>query len=553
MRSTPRSAAIAMIASSVPTGAQRAVGQFGGERRVPPVQAGVAQDAGQRQVRVRVVAVHRGDRLVGRPARRVDRSGRRAGSRRGSRSPLRPVRAHRAGRVARRLGRRAVIGVRRWLGHRLAERVVAGRAARPGPSRGARIGFLPAARTSPSTTGIGRGADQHPASLDHDLAGRQRGARPVPRRTGPELDPLAPQGASTRPAPGVHARMRRSTANAGSVQRTSASSTGIFGASETPSAGCGTAVSDPASIASSTAHQQLRALDRTSRPSRSPAVSVGPDVLDHGAEHRAGVQARLELEHRRAGHLVAVQHRVLHRRRATPRRQQREVQVDPAVPRDGERGRRDQRAVGDDRHAVRRDLAQPVLELRLARAGPGSAPRCRARRPTRRPATGAAGGPGRRRRPGRVTTATSSCAERGERVERRQRDGRRTREDQPHQARRPVRECPARTPPGPCGLTLTTGRPVAVPLGRADLLHRPLAGVGVEPVEEQHAVEVVGLVLHAAGHQAGADDLQRVAVLVEALRDDVHAGASCRSTARGWTGSPPGRPAPPRPGSAAPG
>src|SRR3712207_7832518 len=45
-----------------------------------------------------------------------------------------------------------------------------------------------------------------------------------------------------------------------------------------------------------------------------------------------------------------------------------------------------------------------------------------------------------------------------------------------------------------------------VPLRGADLLHRVLAGGGVEPVQEEHPVEVVGLVLHAAGHQAGADD-----------------------------------------------
>src|SRR3954451_10491373 len=58
---------------------------------------------------------------------------------------------------------------------------------------------------------------------------------------------------------------------------------------------------------------------------------------------------------------------------------------------------------------------------------------------------------------------------------------------------------------------------VAPPLGLADGLHRRLALAGVHPVDEQHAVQVVGLVLDAAGEQFGALDGHRVAVHVEPL------------------------------------
>ncbi len=76
------------------------------------------------------------------------------------------------------------------------------------------------------------------------------------------------------PGFGVTARMRRSTTCAGSSHRTRASSTVIFGATLTPSDGCGTAVSVPSSMPSMVASSST-APDTASRPSRSPAVSVG--------------------------------------------------------------------------------------------------------------------------------------------------------------------------------------------------------------------------------------------------------------------------------------
>ena len=54
-----------------------------------------------------------------------------------------------------------------------------------------------------------------------------------------------------RPGFGVTARIRRSTTWAGRSQRTRASSTVIFGATVTPSAGCGTGVSEPSAMPSS--------------------------------------------------------------------------------------------------------------------------------------------------------------------------------------------------------------------------------------------------------------------------------------------------------------
>ena len=51
----------------------------------------------------------------------------------------------------------------------------------------------------------------------------------------------------------------------------------------------------------------------------------------------------------------------------------------------------------------------------------------------------------------------------------------------------------------PCGETFTCGGASSGPLGLADRLHRGLALLGVEPVDEDDAVEVVGLVLDAAG------------------------------------------------------
>ena len=137
-------------------------------------------------------------------------------------------------------------------------------------------------------------------------------------------------------------------------------------------------------------------------------MSVARTASVISAERRAGVQRRHDAERRRAGDLVAGPQRVLHRGRAPPGRQQREVQVHPAVRRDVERALRQQRAVGDDRAAVRCQRAQLGLEVRVAGV---LRLEHRVRRAARRAAaTGEA--TSRRPRPagasGRVTTPTSS-------------------------------------------------------------------------------------------------------------------------------------------------
>ncbi len=162
--------------------------------------------------------------------------------------------------------------------------------------------------------------------------------------------------------------MRRSTATAGSVQSTWASSTEILGASERPSGCCSRASRVPSSIPSRV-WTSRPAPPSASRASRSPAVSRGPDGLRHHAVRRTGVELAHETERGRSGHLVARPDRVLHGRRAAPRREHREVQVHPAVGRDVQRRLRHQGAVRDDRAAVGREVAQRRLEVGLGRSG----------------------------------------------------------------------------------------------------------------------------------------------------------------------------------------
>ena len=132
---------------------------------------------------------------------------------------------------------------------------------------------------------------------------------------------------------------------------------------------------------------------------------------------------------------------------------------------------------------------------------------------------------------GRVTTAATSCGE----ASRASSEG------------TAVSGVPARTsrtqrlPKAPaCGLTLTTGA-VGGPVGLADQPHRLAALLGVEPVDEQDAVEVVGLVLHRPRQQVGALDGDRLAERVPAAGDDLH-------RPRGVEAQPGQRQAPLRPG-----
>ena len=92
----------------------------------------------------------------------------------------------------------------------------------------------------------------------------------------------------------------------------------------------------------------------------------------------------------------------------------------------------------------------------------------------------------------------------------------------------------------------------AAPRRLPDRPHGQFLGGAVHPVDEQDAVEMVGLVLHAAGQRGAADDLHRVAAVGEAAGHGVLPPFDV-VVRRGRTCSPPARPAPPRRGSSATG
>ena len=67
-----------------------------------------------------------------------------------------------------------------------------------------------------------------------------------------------------------------------------------------------------------------------------------------------------------------------------------------------------------------------------------------------------------------------------------------------------------------CGLIFTSGSPTSFdPASR--IAHRGLAPFAVRAVDEQHAVEMVGLVLQAACQVTCADHLDRIPAGREAL------------------------------------
>src|SRR5262249_22573573 len=143
----------------------------------------------------------------------------------------------------------------------------------------ASIGFLPAARTSPSAT---RSVTVPTSSSPAGTVGPP--GTTVTGVTGPSLS-RSPRNVVHGPGLGMQARICRSTANAGSPQRTFASSTVTFGAWLMPSGGCGTGSRAPASIPSSTPTSSA-APERASRPRRSPAGSVA--LLGSGSVRSTG-------------------------------------------------------------------------------------------------------------------------------------------------------------------------------------------------------------------------------------------------------------------------
>ena len=237
----------------------------------------------------------------------------------------------------------------------------------PRAQSAAAIGRLPTACRSPSSTGWVAGADVDGVlgDLEHP---RLQGVAVRREAHRAELDPPAvvrrPGARRGRAGADLPVDLRR-----GRDQSTTASSTEIFGARLTPSAGCSRASTEPSSMPSSVRTSSSAPPIGEPR-SRSPAVSVGTHGLGDQPEHRPGVERGDDAERGRPGHLVAGPQRVLHRGRAAPGREQREVQVDPAVGRDVESALRQHRAVGDHRAAVRGQLGQRGLEVRVARVAP---------------------------------------------------------------------------------------------------------------------------------------------------------------------------------------
>jgi hypothetical protein len=148
----------------------------------------------------------------------------------------------------------------------------------------------------------------------------------------------SPRNVVQAPGAGVHARMRRSTAIAGSVHATRASSTVIFGGYEELSA-------------------------RASEPVQQCAAGVRCRYgLGHDAVHGSGVQTLVQAERAGTGDVVAVQDGMLHRSGPAPGREQAEVHVDPAVRRDGERHWRNERPIRHYRAAVGGELGERFEE-----------------------------------------------------------------------------------------------------------------------------------------------------------------------------------------------
>ena len=251
-------------------------GELGRERRVPPGQLVLAQHLRQRQVGVRIVDADGLEHLEGDQARGVDRAGRWVRTRN-------PAPVGQRSDACTSDGRRRRCRARPRAGH--ADRVdVLGVAfttpsplrtgclGKPDPARPVGRGHLLLAEgldlTEPDRKGAG--ADEHVVPCTATSPGR--GGSRVGRSDRADLDALS---AERRPGAGrgVHARIRRSIAIAGSVQSIRASSTRIFGRRRRPprlGPGVQRAVLDPVE-----GRDQQPAPPSASRSSRSPDESSG--------------------------------------------------------------------------------------------------------------------------------------------------------------------------------------------------------------------------------------------------------------------------------------
>ena len=434
--------------------AQRAVGELGGERGVASGQPGPPEQPGKHEVGVGVLLGDGPERLERGPAGRVDgATGGGAGLRPGTPAPAllgRPL----LGRPLRgwSLIGRPLRGPLRRVPSRRPGRLLPGHSRRsPGPGRtpgpvDGRHDPLPLGLHVPEDDGTCPGADEHlppgdggghpgppfllrvasvgvtpiGAGRSHreDLESLAPPGRPRPRRRGAgPHQPVDGEGRRRPVDPGLLHRDLRREGDPVRVLRPRLQR----------------AVLDPV---------ERRHQETGPGPGQSAQQVTGgvtrPDGLGEHPVHRPGVHPPgPDQEGAGTGHLVPRQQGPLDGRRATPRRQQGEVQVDPAASRDREGRGGDHRPVGDDGAAVDGESGEGLEEVRLGRplrlqdgepvlvrpsgdGGPALLP------PAPRPGVGA-GDHREQLVPGP-----------GERVEGRDGDLRRPGEDQPHRSDRLV-------------------------------------------------------------------------------------------------------------------
>ena len=296
MRSVGRPAAAGDHRVEQTAGTAGAVGEFGGERGVAAGDFSVAQHRRQGEVGVGVPFGHRTQHVERGATGRIERL----------------AAAPDAGRCgAWSFGARGFV--------------------EPGPAGPVRRRSSVLARAVEPRRAVRAAIRCRPAlvPLDPNRPGARVSADCRRRRTGPTLIRSSPIMVHA-PGFGVTARIRRSTAWAGRSQRTRASSTVILGATVTPSAGCGTGVQRPVGDAVQGRLQQRRT--RYRQPFKQFPGGVGrADGFGHHAVDRSGVEFAFDPEGRGPRDRVARGDRRLYRRRAAPRRQQREMQVHPAV------------------------------------------------------------------------------------------------------------------------------------------------------------------------------------------------------------------------------
>ena len=348
---------------------QRAVGELGGERRVPAGDPALAQQRRQHQVGVRVGAVdgaqdveRGGPRRVAPPAALRRRGGRPL------RPALRPARHRAGGRSGR---RRSSAGLMPQPPSTVSDPRRAPRA-----QSAAAIARLPCGLTSVSAHGVPAGPDEHLLLAGQQLPRRQVGDVGDGNARAPGRAGSRPAASSTRPARGCSrgpaGRPRAPGATSAPARpRPRSSARGSHrpwtadGAEDAVLEGVERRTSSPAPATAS-------------RPSRSPAVSRGPDRLGEEPEHRARVQARLEPERRGAG--TSSPAMIACCTGAAPRQAGSTEKCRLTQPWGGTSSSagRDQRAVGDDRGRVDRELGQPRLESasrgRCRRSGPRDRP-----------------------------------------------------------------------------------------------------------------------------------------------------------------------------------